>query len=109
MIKKLQKKYALSERGAKDLIKGCLLYTSSALIALVPFYYIWKMIKEVLEVAPNFAQAQNLTGNGWMAGLWRYEMLPSALFEHTIPRQWSQTLQMNNLFFSCLLYTSRCV
>ena len=24
MIKKLQKKYALSEQGAKDLIKGCL-------------------------------------------------------------------------------------
>ena len=41
----------------------------SALIALVPFYYIWKMIKEVLEVAPNFDQAQNLTGNGWMAVL----------------------------------------
>lgn len=41
----------------------------SALIALVPFYYIWKMIKEVLEVAPNFGQAQNLTGNGWMAVL----------------------------------------
>lgn len=41
----------------------------SALIALVPFYYIWKMIKEVLEVAPNFGQAQSLTGNGWMAVL----------------------------------------
>ena len=41
----------------------------SALIALVPFYYIWKMIREVLEVAPNFDQAQNLTGNGWMAVL----------------------------------------
>ena len=41
----------------------------SALIALVPFYYIWKMIKEVLEVAPNFGQARNLTGNGWMAVL----------------------------------------
>ena len=41
----------------------------SALIALVPFYYIWKMIKEVLEVAPDFGQAQNLTGNGWMAVL----------------------------------------
>ena len=27
------------------------------------------MIKEVLEVAPNFSQAQNLTGNGWMAVL----------------------------------------
>ena len=41
----------------------------SALIALVPFYYIWKMIKEVLEVAPDFGQAQNLIGNGWMAVL----------------------------------------
>ena len=41
----------------------------SALVALVPFYYIWKIIKEVLEVAPNFDQAQNLTGNGWMAVL----------------------------------------
>ena len=37
----------------------------SAMIALVPFYYIWKMIREVLEVAPNFGQAQSLTGNGW--------------------------------------------
>ena len=27
----------------------------SALIALVPFYYIWKMIKEVLETAPDFS------------------------------------------------------
>ena len=43
----------------------------SALIALVPFYYIWKMIKEVLEVAPNFGQAQNLTA---MAG-WQYCLL----------------------------------
>ena len=41
----------------------------SALIALVPFYYIWKMIKEVLEAAPDFSQAQNLTQNGWMAVL----------------------------------------
>lgn len=39
----------------------------SGLIALLPFYYIWKMIKEVLEVAPDFSQAQNITGNGWMA------------------------------------------
>ena len=41
----------------------------SALIALVPFYYIWKVIQEVLEVAPDFSQAQNLTHNGWMAVL----------------------------------------
>ncbi len=41
----------------------------SALIALVPFWYIWKIIKEVLEVAPDFSQAQNLTHYGWMAVL----------------------------------------
>lgn len=41
----------------------------SALIALVPFYYIWKVIQEVLEVAPDFSHAQNLTHNGWMAVL----------------------------------------
>lgn len=41
----------------------------SAFIALVPFYYIWKVIQEVLEVAPDFSRAQNLTHNGWMAVL----------------------------------------
>ena len=41
----------------------------SALIALVPFYYIWKIIREVLEIAPDFSHAQNLTHNGWMAVL----------------------------------------
>ena len=39
----------------------------SALIALVPFYYIWKVMQEVLAVAPDFSHAQNLTRNGWMA------------------------------------------
>nr|WP_294494141.1 ABC transporter ATP-binding protein [uncultured Mediterraneibacter sp.] len=41
----------------------------SALIALVPFYYIWKVIQEILEVAPDFSRAQMLTCNGWMAVL----------------------------------------
>ncbi len=41
----------------------------SAFIALVPFYYIWKVIQEVLEVAPDFSRSQNLTHNGWMAVL----------------------------------------
>ena len=39
----------------------------SALIALVPYYFIWQVMREVLEVAPNFSRAQNLTHNGWMA------------------------------------------
>lgn len=41
----------------------------SALIALVPFWYIWRMIRDVLEVSPNFSEAQNLTHYGWMAVL----------------------------------------
>ncbi|WP_461811147.1 ABC transporter ATP-binding protein [Faecalimonas sp.] len=39
----------------------------SALLALLPYYYIWLMMKEVLEVAPNFGQSQGLKQNGWMA------------------------------------------
>jgi len=39
----------------------------SALLALVPFLYIWKIIKEVLDVAPEFGNAQSLVANGWMA------------------------------------------
>lgn len=41
----------------------------SALLALVPFWYLWKIIREVLETAPDFAAAQNLVRNGWMAVL----------------------------------------
>lgn len=39
----------------------------SALLALVPFIYIWKIIKEVLDVAPNYENATTLTHNGIMA------------------------------------------
>lgn len=46
-----------------------LLSAVSAIIALVPFWYIWKVIKEVLEVSPDFSKAENLTYNGWMAVL----------------------------------------
>lgn len=42
----------------------------SALIALVPFWYIWRIIREVLTVAPDFAKAQNLAGFGWAAVGW---------------------------------------
>lgn len=41
----------------------------SAWIALLPFWYIWKIIQEVLKTAPDFSAAQNLTRNGWMAVL----------------------------------------
>lgn len=41
----------------------------SAILALVPFWYIWKIIREVLEVAPDFQAAEHLVTNGWMAVL----------------------------------------
>ena len=43
------------------------LSAASALLALVPFWYIWKMIKEVLDVAPDFSGATGLVHNGVMA------------------------------------------
>lgn len=46
-----------------------LLSAVSALCALVPFYYLWEIIREVLEVMPNFRQAENIVHNGWMAVL----------------------------------------
>ena len=39
----------------------------SAFCALVPFIYIWRIIKEVLDVAPNFENANSLTQYGIMA------------------------------------------
>lgn len=50
-------------------ISSWVLSALSALIALVPFVYIWRMIGEVLEVAPRFGEAKNLVHNGWMAVL----------------------------------------
>ena len=39
----------------------------SAWIALVPFYYIWHIMKEVLDVAPAYDQAKGITSLGWSA------------------------------------------
>ena len=39
----------------------------SSILALIPFVYIWKIIKEVIEVMPNFQNATNIVHNGWMA------------------------------------------
>lgn len=42
---------------------------ASAVLALMPFVYIWFMIRDVIDAAPNFAQAENLAYYGWMAVL----------------------------------------
>lgn len=50
-------------------IASWILSALSAFVALLPFVYIWKVIKEVLDAAPNYEEAQNLSHNGWMAVL----------------------------------------
>ncbi len=41
----------------------------SAVLALLPFVFIFFIIKEVIEVAPNYSQAVSVVHNGWMAVL----------------------------------------
>lgn len=43
------------------------LSAASALLALVPFWYIWRILKEVIEVAPHYENAVSVTHDGWMA------------------------------------------
>lgn len=46
---------------------SCVLATISAWIALVPFFYVWRIIKEILEVRPDFSKATHITSYGWQA------------------------------------------
>lgn len=50
-------------------ILSWILSVISAWIALVPFYYIWKIIREVLNAAPEYSQAEHLSSYGWSAVL----------------------------------------
>lgn len=44
-----------------------ILATISAFVALIPFYKIWQIIKEILDVRPNFSDAVNISRYGWEA------------------------------------------
>ena len=44
-----------------------MLAAAGALLALVPFGYIWRILKEVIEVAPRYENAVHVTQYGWMA------------------------------------------
>lgn len=48
-------------------IASWILSVISAWLALVPFYYIWRIMKEVLSVAPDFGKAAHLKEYGWAA------------------------------------------
>ena len=43
------------------------LSAAGALLALVPFWYIWRILREVIEVAPQYKNVVHVTYYGWMA------------------------------------------
>ena len=43
------------------------LAAASALVALLPFLYIWQILRDVLNAAPDYSQAVNIPHYGWMA------------------------------------------
>ena len=46
---------------------SCVLAVISAWVALIPFYDVWCIIKEILEVRPDFSKATHITTYGWQA------------------------------------------
>ncbi len=48
-------------------ILSAILAACSALLALVPFYYIWRIMQEVIRVKLDFSKAQGIASYGWHA------------------------------------------
>ena len=46
-----------------------ILSAMSSVLAVLPFVYLWRIIREVLQVQPDFSQATGIVRNGWMAVL----------------------------------------
>ncbi len=46
---------------------SCVLAAVSAWVALIPFYDVWRIIKEILEVRPDFSKAVHITAYGGQA------------------------------------------
>ena len=56
MIKKLQKKYALSEQGAKDLIKGCLACVLQNLSFMFPVGLLYYLVSDLMNAAKMLSE-----------------------------------------------------
>lgn len=63
----LQRLFEYAENFRYLSIASWILSAVSALIALVPFYYIWRIVQEVLRVAPDYSNAAGLSRYGWQA------------------------------------------
>ena len=49
MIRRLQKKYALSQQGAKDLVKGCIACVVQNLSFLFPVGFLYRLVCDLLN------------------------------------------------------------
>ncbi len=56
-------------RYRKLTYQSLILSALSSVLALMPFVYLWRIIREVLEVRPDYSQATGIVRNGWMAVL----------------------------------------
>ena len=63
----LSKLFAYAGKFRYLTIASWILSVISAWLALVPFYYIWRIMKEVLSVAQDFGKAAHLKEYGWAA------------------------------------------
>lgn len=63
----LSKLFAYAGNFRYLMVASWVLSVISAWIALVPFYFIWKIMQAVLEAAPNYSEAGNLSHYGWSA------------------------------------------
>ena len=63
MIKRLQKRYALSEQGAKDLVKGCLACVLQNLSFMFPVGLLYFLVGDLMAVFP----AKKLLFTSWAA------------------------------------------
>lgn len=63
----LSRLFYFAEKHKYLTIMSWVLSVVSAWVALVPFYYIWKIMQEVLAAAPDYSQARHLSEYGWTA------------------------------------------
>ena len=63
----LQRVFAFAGSYKYLTIASWVLSVISAWLALVPFYYIWRIIKAVLDAAPDYSRAVGISGYGWTA------------------------------------------
>ena len=63
------------------------LAAAGALLALAPFGYIWRILREVIEVAPQYENAVHVTQYGWMAVAFAVVAVLSALAAYLLTRR----------------------